>query len=139
MYSSYTEMCRLLPPLTSTSPSPSLEMEEDIAHVQTTPIERNQDVSSSGLGSKSGVLYRDCAEPTSSSIKGISIPASRSLSRSLSPAPVNERVGLEKALAREAEMHGNLASAREERVPSGGHSGSAYDVFMNDLDALLRF
>lgn len=142
VYSSYSEMRRLLPSLTSTSPSPSPEMEEDIAHNQATPKERKRNASSSGMGSprcfQSDVLYRDCAEPTSS-IKGISIPASRSLSRSPSPAPVAERVGLEKALAREAELHGNPASMREVRVPNGGHSGSAYDVFMNDLDALLRF
>ncbi|KAJ5399232.1 hypothetical protein N7465_009721 [Penicillium sp. CMV-2018d] len=144
VYSSYSELRRLLPSLTSTSPSPSPEMEEDIVHNQTTPQERMRNVSSSGMGSsrrlQCDVLYRDCAEPTSS-IKGISIPASRSLSPSPSPspAPVDERVGLEKALACEAEMHGNLDSMKEVRVPNGGHSGSAYDVFMNDLDALLRF
>lgn len=142
MYSSYSEMRRLLPPLTSTSPSPSPEMEEDITHNQATSEERKRNASSSGMGSprrfQSDVLYRDCAEPTSS-IKGICIPASRSLSRSPSPAPVDKRVGSEKALAREAEMHGNPASMREVRVPNRGHSGSAYDVFMNDLDALLRF
>ena len=146
VYSSYSEMRRLLPSLTSTStstsPCPSPEMEEDIAHNQAPPKERKRNASSSGMGSprrfQSDVLYRDCAEPTSS-IKGISIPASQSLSRSSSPAPVAERVGLEKALACEAEIHGNLASMKEVRVPNGGHSGSAYDVFMNDLDALLRF
>ncbi|KAJ5616347.1 hypothetical protein N7537_001461 [Penicillium hordei] len=139
VYSSYSEMRRLLPSLTSTFPSPSPEMEEDIAHRQTTK-ERKRNVSSSGVGSsrrfQSGVLYRDYAESTSS-IKGISIRASRSLSPS--PAPVGERVGLEKALACEAEMHGDLTSMREVRVPNGGGPGSTYDVFMNDLDALLRF
>lgn len=146
VYSSYSELRRLLPSLTSTStsPSPSPEMEEDIAGNQTTPQERMRNVSSSGMESsrrlQCDVLYRDCAEPTSS-IKGISIPASRSLSPSPSPspAPVDERVGLEKALACEAEMHGNLHSTKEMRVPNGGHSASGYDVFMNDLDALLRF
>lgn len=142
VYSSYSEMRRLLPSLTSTSPSPSPEMEEDIADMQTATKERKRNTSSSGMGSsrrfQSDVLYRECAEPTSS-IKGISIPASQSLSRSPSPAPVAERVGLEKALACEAEMHGKPASMKEVRVPNGGHPGSAHDVFMNDLDALLRF
>ncbi|KAJ5209135.1 hypothetical protein N7449_003514 [Penicillium cf. viridicatum] len=140
VYSHYSEIRRLLPSLTSTFPSPSPETEEDIAHMQTTPKERKRNASSSGMGSsrrfQSDVLYRDCVEPTSS-IKGISIPASRS--RSPSPAPVGERVGLEKALACEAEMHGNLTSMREVRVPNGGDSDSAHDIFMNDLDALLRF
>ncbi|KAJ5283495.1 hypothetical protein N7505_001475 [Penicillium chrysogenum] len=157
VYSSYSEMRRLLPSLTSisTSPSPSPEIEREIAHTQTAPSERRQDVSSSGLEAsrrlQSGVLQRDCAEP--SSIKGISIPVSRSRSRSLSPAPVGERVDLENAVAREAEIrHGGPASVTEGRVPRVPRvsrvprvprvlrvPGGGYDVFMNDLDALLRF
>jgi hypothetical protein len=107
--------------------------------MQTAANEKKLDVSSPGESSRrpqSGVLYRDCAEVTS--IKGISIPAPQSRSRS--PAPIDERVGLEKPLACEAEiLHGCLASTEEVRVPSGGDFGPAYDVFMNDLDALLRF
>ncbi|KOS39873.1 hypothetical protein ACN38_g9274 [Penicillium nordicum] len=142
VYSFYSEMRRLLPSLTSTSPSLSSEMEDDIAHNQTTPKERKWNASPSGMGSsrrlQCDVLYKDCAEPTSS-IKRIGIPASRSLSRSPSPAHVADRAGLEKALACEADIHGDLASMREVSCPSDGDSGSAYDVFMNDLDALLRF
>lgn len=142
VYSFYSEMCRLLPTLTSTSPPLSAEMEEDISHVQTAPMERKQDAPSSGLEFsrrfQSDVLYRDCVEPTSP-LKRVGRPARRSLSRSRSPPPVDERVGLEKALACEAETHGIHDPAREERAPSGGYSDSTYDVFMNDLDALLRF
>ncbi|CAG7947730.1 unnamed protein product [Penicillium nalgiovense] len=143
VYSSYSEMRRLLPSLTSvsTSPSPSPEIEGETAYIQTAANETKPDVSSSGESSRrphSGVLYRDYAEATFT--KGISIPApqSRSRSRSRSSAPIDERIGLEKALACEAEiLHGGLASAGEVRVPSGEDFG--YDVFMNDLDALLRF
>ncbi|CAG8887695.1 unnamed protein product [Penicillium egyptiacum] len=141
VYSFYSEIRRLLPSLTpaSTSPSPSPKIEGEIAYMQTAPNERKQDTSSSGESSRrpqSDVLSRDCAEATS--IKGISIPASESQSRS--PVPVDKRVRFEKTLAYEAEiLHGGLASAGGVRVPTGGNSGSAYDVFMNDLDALLRF
>ncbi|KAJ5384352.1 hypothetical protein N7517_002263 [Penicillium concentricum] len=146
VYSSYSEIRRLLPSLTSTSPSPSPppEIEGDMAHMQNAPIGRKQDVdmSLSGLESSrhlpSESLYRDCAE--AASIKGISIPVSRSRSWSLSSAPPDERVGLEKALACDAEsLRGGLASVDKVGVPSGGDSHSAHDVFMNDLDALLRF
>ncbi|KAJ5188828.1 hypothetical protein N7491_005149 [Penicillium cf. griseofulvum] len=138
VYSSYSEIRRLLPSLTSTSSSPSSEM-EDIAQMQTAPIERIQHVSLSELDCsrnfQSETLTRNCVE--AAPIKGISIPVSRS--RSLSPVPLDERVGLEKALACEAEiLYGGLAP-EEVIFPSGGDSRSAHDVFMNDLDALLRF
>lgn len=82
---------------------------------------------------ESDLLYTDCVE-----VKGISIPASRSQSRSLSPMPAETRIGWENALAREAEiLNGGLASPEEERVPEDPIS--AYNSFMNDLDALLRF
>ncbi|OQE11053.1 hypothetical protein PENVUL_c003G05215 [Penicillium vulpinum] len=143
LYSSYSEICRLLPPLTPTSasPSPSPEIEEDIAHAPTIPNKRKRDASSSGLDSskrfQSDVLHTDRAQ--TASIKGISIPASQSPSRSPSPAPLEEKAGLEKALGCEAEvLHGGPAPARE-RLPSRGDSSSNYAVFMNDLDALLRF
>ena len=107
--------------------------------MQTAANETKLDVSSLGVPSRcpqSGVLCRDGAEVTS--IEGISTPAPQCWSRS--SAPINERAGLEKALACEAEiLHGGLASTGEVRVPSGGDFGPAYDVFMNDLDALLRF
>ncbi|KAJ5283384.1 hypothetical protein N7505_001364 [Penicillium chrysogenum] len=146
VYSFYSEMRRLLPSLTSastpisTSPSHSPEIGREIEHMQTAPSERRQDLSSSGLEAsrrlQSGILQRDCAEP--SSLMGISIPVSRSRSRSLSPAPVGEMVGLENAVAREAEIrHGGPASVTEGRVPRV--PGGGYDAFMNDLDALLRF
>ncbi|KAJ5163760.1 uncharacterized protein N7500_005590 [Penicillium coprophilum] len=141
MYSSYCEIRRLLPSLTSTSPSPSPEIEEETVHVQTVPIERTQNVSLSGRDParhhQSETLHRDCAEPAS--IKGISIPVSRSRSWSLSSAPPDERVGLEKSSACDAEIpSGDLASVDKVKAPSGG-SHSAHDVFMTDLDALLRF
>lgn len=52
--------------------------------------------------------------------------------------PAETRIGWENALAREAEiLNGGLASPEEERVPEDPIS--AYNSFMNDLDALLRF
>jgi hypothetical protein len=123
VYSAYSEMRRLLPFLTSASPSPSPEIEGQTAYMQTAANETKLDVPSSGEPSRR--------------------PQSRSRSRSR--APIDEGVGLEKALACEAEilhgglLHGGLSSTGKLRDPSGGGFGPAYDAFMNDLDALLRF
>jgi hypothetical protein len=112
---------------------------EDITPMHTASVERNQHVSLSELECsrqfQSEDLYKHCAEEAP--IKGISIPVSRS--RSQSPASLDERVGLEKALACETEiLYGGLGPG-EVIFQSGGDSRSAHDVFMNDLDALLRF
>jgi hypothetical protein len=120
VYSAYSEMRRLLPFLTSASPSPSPEIEGQTAYMQTAANETKLDVPSSGEPSRRH--------------------QSRSRSRSRSRAPIDERAGLEKALGCEAEiLHGGLSSTGKVRDPSGGGFGPAYDVFMNDLDALLRF
>jgi hypothetical protein len=99
-------------------------------------MERNQ-YASLGLGSGDS-SPRDISDTSADEvfIKGISIPVSESASQSPSSEGRTDS-GSVLAACRTGIVHENLSSMGEVRVRSGHDSDER--VFMDDLDALLRF
>jgi hypothetical protein len=120
VYSIYSEMRRLLP---STSPCPSSEAEgERTARVK-------EEEGSESVFADGDCVGMDCLE-------GSGMSASRGWGES--SAPLDKRVGLEQGVAAcdPRLLHRDFSL---EEAHCGGGVGAGHDVFMNDLDALLRF
>jgi hypothetical protein len=134
MYSIYSEMQRLLP-----SPSLSPEIKEENPPEMRSDAEENEQETEapvpeveSAKQHPSGWSKRGCADK--GRIQGIK--KSTSQTSSASP-PSRGKVSLSQASNAADSMHSNTSSMA--RVETDGDIGSAHHVFMNDLDALLRF
>lgn len=132
MYSFYSEMQRLLPP----SPSPSLSPDiEDDPPAPSGSDERKKsaepEVESENLAHQP--LNED--SPQQSHFKGISIPASQTRSASpLSQGQVDSKPRPRPGAAESSRGQGSSGGAE-----NGRDFNAHGDVFMNDLDSLLRF
>lgn len=116
----------------SASPSPSPEIEEDNPPAPRRSVEEDKKAPVLEMESPkhhpSELFNGDCAD------EGASKPALQT--RSASPSSRGQ-VYLGQALGEADNLHGKASSMA--RVENYRDIGSTHDVFMNDLDALLRF
>ena len=132
MYSIYSEMQRLLPP--SVSPSPSPEIEDD----PPTPRGSNEKEKEAPVPDMKSAKHHppgllNSGRTDEGYIKGISKPALQTRSASSSS---REQIYSRPIIPTDI-LHGIVSSMA--RVESDRDIGATNDVFMDDLDAMLRF
>ncbi|KAJ5338447.1 hypothetical protein N7452_005175 [Penicillium brevicompactum] len=139
MYSFFSEMQRLLPPSPSPSLSPELEDDDPPAPGGSGEIEEERRVPEGEAEFAKNHTHNPLNDDSvgESHFKGISMPAS--LTRSASPSSQGQVESRLRSRSRPGAVESSHGQGSSGHVENGRDFNAHGDVFMNDLDSLLRF
>lgn len=139
MYSFFSEMQRLLPPSPSPSLSPELEDDDPPAPGGSGEMEEERPVPEHEAEFAKNHTHHPLNDDSvgESHFKGISMPASQT--RSASPSSQGQIESRLRSSSRPGAVESSHGQGSSGHVGNGRDFNAHGDVFMNDLDSLLRF